>query len=133
MVFGSDANAVQQHGGIGFRLPAVHLGKFGLQLAGTDTVLVGEILLGVDGVFFLHDLVQAFVAHDNGIHYHIIVVFKVILFQHGETLAGGDDNVALCGLQLAGKNFQKGGFSGSVCSDQTVAVALGKFNVDILK
>ena len=57
----------------------------------------------------------------------------MVLLQDRETLTGRDDDVPLGGLQLSGKNFQKGGFSGTVRADQTVAVALGKFDIDVLK
>lgn len=57
----------------------------------------------------------------------------MILLQHGKTLAGGDDNISVGGLQGTGKNLQKCGFTGAVGTDQTITVALCKFNVDIFK
>ena len=71
--------------------------------------------------------------HDNGIHNHILVVFEMILLQHGETLTGGDDDITFGGVQLTGQDLQKGGFTGTVGSDESVTVALGKLDVDIFE
>ena len=57
----------------------------------------------------------------------------MILFQHGETLTGGDDDITFGGVQLTGQDLQKGGFTGTVGSDESVAVALGKLDVDIFE
>ncbi len=57
----------------------------------------------------------------------------MILLQHGEPLAGSDDHVSFCGFQIAGENLQKGRFSGAVCTDEAIAVALGEFDVYILE
>ena len=96
-----DAKAVQDHGGIGLRLPAVHLGEFRFQVADPDAVLVGEVLFGIDGFLFLHDLVQPRVAHDDRVHDRILIVFEMVLLQHGEALAGGDEDLPAGGLQVA--------------------------------
>lgn len=47
----------------------------------------------------------AFVSHDDRIHDNIIVIFKVVLFQYGETLAGSDNNITFSGFQVSGQNF----------------------------
>ncbi len=125
--------AVEQHGGIGLRLPAVHLRELRLQVTDPDAVLIGEILLGIDGILLLHDLIQAGVAHDDRVHDGIIVVFEVVLLQHGEALPGGDDDGSAGGLQVAGENPQEGGFPCAVGADDAVAVALRKFDVHILE
>ena len=105
MVLRLDAEAVKQACRVGFRFPAVHLREFPFQLAGPDAVLIGKILLRVDGFLFLHDLVQTGVSHDDRVQHRELVVFKMILFQHGKTLAGGDDHLAAGGLQLAGQDL----------------------------
>ena len=57
----------------------------------------------------------------------------MILLQHGETLTGGDDDITFGGVQLTGQDLQKGGFTGTVGSDESVTVALGKLDVDIFE
>ena len=91
---------------------SAELGEFLLKLRRADAVLVGEVRLFVDGVLFLHHIVQTAVTHDNGIHNHVVIVFEMILFQHGETLTGGDDDITFGGVQLTGQDLQKGGFTG---------------------
>ena len=51
----------------------------GNDLGGALAVCLGEILLGVQGVLFTDDLVQTGVAHDDGIHDGVGIVFEVIL------------------------------------------------------
>ena len=57
----------------------------------------------------------------------------MILFQHGETLTGGDDDITFGSVQLTGQDLQKGGFTGTVGSDESVTVALSKLDVDIFE
>ena len=42
----------------------------------------------------------------------------MILLQHGETLTGGYDDITFGGVQLTGQDLQKGGFTGTVGSDE---------------
>ena len=128
-----DAQAVQQVLGVGLRLPAVHGGELTLQLGGLHAVLLGEVLLHVDGFLLLHDLVQPGVAHNHRVQNRVLVVFKVVLLKKGETLSRRDGDLAAGRLQLTGQNSQKCGLAGAVGSDQAVAVALGELDVHILK
>ena len=57
----------------------------------------------------------------------------MVLLQEGESLARSDHNISIGRFELPGKDFKESRFTGTVCSDQTVAVAFGKFDVDILK
>ena len=58
---------------------------------------------------------------------------KVVLLQERKTLARGDDDIAVGGLQFTGKNLQEGRLSGTVGSDEAIAVALGEFDIYILE
>ena len=62
-----------------------------------------------------------------------LIIFKMVLLQDGETLARCDDDVAVGRLELSGENLQKRRLSGAVRTDETIAVALGKFDVYIFK
>ena len=53
--------------------------------------------------------------------------------QERKTLSRCDDDITVSRLKLAGKNLKECRFAGTVCSDQTVAVTLGKFDVDIFE
>ena len=57
----------------------------------------------------------------------------MVLLQEGESLARSDHNISIGRFELPGKDFKESRFTGTVCSDQAVAVAFGKFDVDILK
>ncbi len=96
-----DAQTIQHLRRVGFRLPAVHLGELTLKLAGTDAVLVREILLGIDRILFLHDLVQTGISHDHDIHDRVLVILEVILLQHGKALPRSDRDISLCRLKLS--------------------------------
>ena len=130
---GLDAQTVEQGLRVGFRFPAVHFGKFRLQLAGPDAVLIGKILFGVEGVLFLHDLIQTAVALDDRIQYDLTVVFIVVLLQERQPLSGGHGHSTVGGIQLAGQDLEEGGFARAVGADNTVAVAFRKFNGNVFK
>ncbi len=133
MQTGVDAKTVQQHCGIGFRIPTVHFRKFRFQLAGTDSVFIGKIFFRINCIFFLHNLVQPFISHDNRVHDRIAVIFEMVLLQNGKTLSGRNGDIAVRRFQRAGQNLQKSRFSRAVCANQTIAVSFRKFDVYILK
>ena len=130
---GFDAKSVQKSSSIRLCLPSVHLCEFTLKFAGTDTVFICKIFLCIDRLFFLHDFIKSGISHDNGIQYVEGIIFEVVLLQEGESLARSDHNISIGRFELPGKDFKESRFTGTVCSDQTVAVAFGKFDVDILK
>ena len=72
----------------GFRIPAVHLGKFALQLRRANAVLIGKVGLGIERFLLLHHIVEAFIAHNDGGDHVVVVIEEVILLQHREALAG---------------------------------------------
>ncbi len=97
-----NAQTIQQRSRVRFRLPAVQRGKITLQLARTNAVLLRKILLRIDGVLFLHNLVQPLISHNYGGKHLEGVVFKVILLEERQALSRRNDNLALARLDLAG-------------------------------
>ena len=131
--FGGDAQALENTGGVGLGFPAAHFREFGFQVGGAQAVLVGEVGLFVDGVLFLHDVIQVLVAHDDGVHDGVLVVGVLVLLQNGNTLFGVDMDGAVGGLQLAGEDAQEGGLAGTVGADDAVAVAGQELQVHVLE
>ena len=127
------AQPLDQAGGVGFRLPAAHLGVLALQLGGADAVLVGEIFFGVQGVLFLPHLVQPFVAHDHGVQHRIFVKGEVVLAQHRHPHIFGHGHRPGGRLQLPLQNAEEGGFARAVGADDAVAVAGGELQVHVLE
>ena len=74
------AQALQDTTGIALGFPAAQLCVLFLQFTGAHTVFVGHFLLGIQRFFFFADVIEALVAHDDGIHHGIGVVFVLILF-----------------------------------------------------
>ena len=127
-----DAETLQELGGVGFGLPAVQLGEFGLEFAGAESVFLGEVLFFIEGVLLLHDIVEVLVAHDDGVEDGVFVVLELILLEDGHARAGLEEDIAGRRLQLAGEHFQEGGFAGAVRADDAVAVAGCELQVDLL-
>ena len=119
---GGDADAVEELGGLGFGIPAVHLGKLALQLRRALAVGVAEVGLGVERVLFLHDVVEAAVAHDDGVHHGEGVVLEVVLLQHAHAVLLAHGHAARGGRKLAGDDAQQRGFARAVGADDAVAV-----------
>ena len=130
---GVDSQAVQKGSGVGFGFPAVHRREICLQLAGSDAVFIGKIRFGIDFILLLHDVVQSLVSGDDRVQDDLVIVFEVILFQDRQAFALPDGDLSRGGIQFAGQDFQKGGFSGTVGADDTVAVSFRKFYVYFLK
>ena len=133
MLFLVDAELVEHGLGVAFGVPAVHLGKLALQLRGAQAVLVGEVRLCVERLLFLHDLVEALIAHDDGGEHVVFIVEEVVLLEDRDALARGDDDLARVRLQLPGENFQELALARAVCADDAVAVALVKLDVHVFK
>ena len=128
-----DAKTLQKARSVGLSLPAIELCKLGFQLAGLHAVFLGKIVLFIEGVFFLHDIVQVLVAHDDSIENRIGVILVLVLLENGQARAGLEKHLAGGRLQLAGENFQKRRLARAVGADDAVAVAGGKLQVDLLK
>ncbi|MPN24971.1 hypothetical protein SDC9_172377 [bioreactor metagenome] len=57
----------------------------------------------------------------------------MILPQHRDAFAGRDHDFAFVRFDFAGEYLEKRRFSRSVRTDQAIAVAIGKLNIDMLK
>ncbi len=125
--------ALDEAAGVGLCLPAAHLGVLGLQLAGPDAVLVGEIGLFVEGILLPLHLIEPGIAQDDGVQNGILVVLEMILLQNAHALVVRDDDLAGGGLQFPGEDAQEGGLAGAVCADDAVAVAGGELQVHVLE
>ena len=95
MCLGRNAKTIQKRSSIRLSLPAVHICKLFLKLCGTDTVLVREIRLCVDGILLLHDLIQTLISHNNRIQNRIRIILEVILLQERKTLPRCDNDITL--------------------------------------
>ena len=93
-----NTETVKQSGGIAFRIPSVHLGKFCFQFGSTNSVFIGEVFFHIDGIFFFHDVIKTLISHDNGIKNTEFVVFEVVLFQNGKALTGSNDDITVSGF-----------------------------------
>ena len=124
-----DAQALENAAGVGLGLVTAHLGVLCLEVGSPQAVLVGEVLLLVQGVHLPANLVQGLVAHDDRVQHGVGVIGVLVLLQHGHAHLGQDGHRAAGGLQLAGEDFQKGGFTSAVGADDAVAVAPGELQV----
>ena len=110
-----------------------HFGKFGFQVCSPQAVFVGEIGLFIDGVLFLHHIIQMLVAHDDGVQDGVFVVGVLVLLQNGDPLVGIDGDRAAGGIQLAGEDPQEGGLACAIGADDAVAVAGQELQVNMLE
>ena len=129
----ADAQAGEDHLGVALGVPSVQLRELALQHAGALAVRIGKVLLRVELVLFLHDLIQALVAHDDRLEHLVLVKLKVILLEHGHALARRDDDLAGGGLQIAGEHLEEGGLARTVGADDAVAVAGCELDVDVFE
>ena len=122
VVLGAHTKALQDAGGVGFRLIPPQLGILGLKVGGLDAVLVGEVLLLVEGVHLLADIIKMEVAHQHRVHHGVGVILVLVLLQHRHTGVWQDGYLAGGGVQFPGEDLQKGRLAGPVGPDDAVAV-----------
>ena len=127
------AQTVQQLTGLRLSVPATHFGKLGLELGSLVAILLGERVLHIERILFAHDLEQTLVAAENRVEHSLLVEGKVVLLEYAHTGLGRNRNRAGGRVQIAGQNAQEGRLACTVCTDNTVAVALGKFQVYIFE
>ena len=133
MPFLLDAETAEKGGGVALGVPAFELGEFFLQFGGTDAVGFGEVLLGVKGIFFFHNVPQHGVALQHGVQHGAVVEFEVVLLQHAHALAGALAHRAGGGCQLAAEDAHQCGLARTVGADYAVAVAGSELEVHILE
>ena len=131
MIVRRDAQPLKNTAGVALSLPAPQLGKLLLKLTGPNAVLLGHILLLVEGVLLLADVIEPLVAHDDRIHDRVGVVGVLILLEHRHAGFGEHRNFTGGGLQIPGENFEESGLARAVGADDAVAVALGKLQVHV--
>ena len=133
VILRADAQPLENAAGVTLRLPAAQFGVLLLQLTGPHSVLVGHLLLGVDGLFLPAHLIQALVAHDDGVHDVVGIIGVLVLLQYRHAHVGQDGHGAAGGFQVPGQDLQKGGLASPVGADDAVAVAPGELQVHVRK
>ena len=68
---------------------------------------LGHLLLGVEGLLLLADVIEALVAHDDGVHDVVGVVGVLILLEHRHAGLGQDGDLAGGGLSSPERIFRK--------------------------
>ena len=95
------AQSAQQDSCIALGIPAFQFGKLFFQFGCLDTVFIGKIFLGIQGLALLHDVPKDGVSHQYGIEHRVGIKLKVVLAQHRKTLARSQGNATLSRVQLA--------------------------------
>ena len=126
-----ESQTLQQASRFGICIPAVQLCKFCFQLCSAVAVFLGKWILGIQRIFFLHDFIQALVALNNRVYNRAVIKGKMILTQNRHAQLRIQLHRTGRRLQIAGQHAQEGGLTRTVRADDTIAVALGKFQIDI--
>ncbi|CDD62200.1 uncharacterized protein BN684_02026 [Clostridium sp. CAG:505] len=133
MEFVGNTQTIQEDFRVGFGRPAVQFRKFPFQFGNLDAIFIGKVLFRVKGFFFLHNVIETFVAVQNGFHNFKFVEHEVVLFQYCHTFTGSNEYRAFVGFQFTCQYFQKCGLAGTVSTNESVAVAFGKVDVHIIE
>ena len=133
VVLFTNVQSVQKALRLALRLPTAEVGKFALEFARADSVLVRKIRFRVQRVLLAHDFHEPRVTQQHGIQYRFVVKGVLVLVENGDALVLVHDHAPARRLQRARQQAEKGRFSRAVRADNAVTVALGKFEVDVLK
>ncbi len=126
-IVGVQAETLKQLGGVAVGIPAVQLGKLAFQLGGAVAVLLRKRILGIQGILFLHDLIQARITLNDGVQNGKFVKREVILPQDGHAQIWRHLDRTGGWLQITGQHTQECGLTGTVRANDTIAVAGGEF------
>ena len=100
-----ESQTLDKLGSVRLCFPAVKLCEFRFQFGSAGAVLLGEILLGIERVLFLHDVVKTLVSENYGVLYGVVVKRIVILAQNGHTQLRRLGNTALCRLEVSAEHL----------------------------
>ena len=89
-----DSKAIQHLCSCRFSLPATKFTELTFKLRSPQSIFFREIIFGIDGISFLHDVIEMFETHDYSVDYSIIIIFEVILLQCSKSFTGSDYNLS---------------------------------------
>src|SRR5690606_15926747 len=125
--------AAEQIGRFTFRFVTPHFTEFHFEFAGPHAVFFRKIGLGIEGFAFFRYFPERFMSHQYGVQWAEFVKLEVVLFEYCHTLTRSDFQWSFAVNHLAGNNFQESRFAGAICTDDAVAIALCKLNIDFIK
>ena len=128
-----NSKAIKHLGSICFSLPTSKFAEFSFQLCSPETILFREILLGVDGVPFLHNIIEMLISHDNSIKNLILVILEVVLLKSCKSFTRSYYNLTCIRLNISRQYLKECGFTCSIGTDDTIAVTRSELKVYLLE
>ena len=133
MKFLRNLQGVEELSRLIFGVIAVHFRKFAFEFGGTDSVLFRKVRIGIQGVLFVHDVHEVFIAEHDGAEHRLFIVHILVLLQNGHTLVFIQRDISLLRFYFARKDFKKSRFSRAVGAYDAVTIPFREFKVDVLK
>ncbi|CDD51062.1 uncharacterized protein BN800_02348 [Bacteroides sp. CAG:875] len=127
-----DAQPAQQDGRVALGIPAFQFGKLFFQFGCLDTVFIGKVFLGIQGLALFHDVPQHGVSHQHGIEHRMGIKLEVVLAQHRKTFARSQGDTSLGGVQFARNHFQERRLTGTVGSDDAIDITIRELQVHVV-
>ena len=128
-----NVEALEERAGGGFRFIAAHFAELGFKFDGFHAFVFGHFRLGVKFFAALADLVKFRVAHHDRVENGMFFVGEVILLQNRKTFVRVMGDVSRVRFEFSGKDLQERGLSGTVCTDNSIAITLAEREVDIFE
>ena len=121
--FFGNAKSLEEHCCVGVGFVTADFAKASLDFHGLHALFFGHFRERVKFVTLLAKFVEFRETHHHGFENGIVFVGKVVLLQNGDTFARVLRDFTRVRFEFARKNFEECGFAGTVCADDTVAVA----------
>ena len=121
--FFGNAESFQEHCCVGVGFVAADFAEAGLDFHGLHALFFRHFGERIEFVAFLAQLVELGEAHHDGFENGVLFVGEVVLLQDGDAFARVLGDFTGVGFEFARKDFQEGGLSGAVRTDDSVAVA----------
>src|SRR5690606_30280436 len=108
MILLANSELAEQRACVAFRSVATHFSEFAFELSCAHAIFFGEVGESIDFLTLACDLPESGVTHHHGVEDSLVVELKLVLLQHGHSLAGGDFNSSLIGFDLAAEDLEEG-------------------------
>ena len=121
--FFGNAEALEEHGCVGVGFVTADFAKARFDFHGLHALFFGHFRERVKFVALLAKFVEFRETHHHGFEDSVVFVSKVVLLQDGDTFARVLRDFTRVRFEFARKNLEECGLAGTVCADDTVAVA----------
>jgi len=133
MEFFGNAEALEEHCCVGVGFVTADFAKARFDFHGLHALFFGHFRQSVKFVTFFAQFIKFWETHHYSFENRVVFVGEVVLLEDGDTFARVLRDFTRVRFEFARKNLEECGFAGTVCADNTVAIAALEGKVHFLE